>query len=217
MGGRGSASASSRTQASHASETFGIDTGEYDGFMDKYQPSYLRKAAVAFTARNLSVTDEVARELNSAVNDYSDRSYSIVREYQRGQKTRNDQKAADVSKKLETYIEKAPKWGGSATYRGVSSATVPKVGDVIDMGGTSSWTTKSGIAASFASTAKESGLGGNAIVFKSGTQKKGTSIRHLSHSPHEDEVVVSRKSRYMVSSVSLVDGVYQVGLKEVRK
>ena len=95
------------------------------------------KVAVAFTARNLGVTDEVARELNSAVNDYSDRSYSIVREYQRGQKTRNDQKAADVSKQLETYIEKAPKWGGSATYLGGSSATVPKVGDVIGMGGTS--------------------------------------------------------------------------------
>lgn len=216
MGGRGASSALSGRQTAHSSDRFGIDTGDYDGFLDKYQPSYLRKRAVAYTMRQLNVSDDVAKELNAAVNDYSDRAYSIVREYQRGQKTRNDQKAADVSRKLETYIEKAPKWGGSATYRGVSSSNVPKVGDLIDMGGTSSWTTRSDIAANFANTAKSSGLGNNMIVFKSNTQRSGTSIRHLSHSPHEDEVVVSKKTKYRVASVNLVDGAYRVNLKEVR-
>lgn len=199
-------------QVEHSDKTFGIDTGEYENFADKYEAPYLRNAAIRYTMENLGVTREEARRLNSDVNSYSDRTYSIVRQFQQGKKTRDDALAERVSNSVETYIEKSKKWQGGTTFRGVSLSSVPKVGETINMGGTSSWSTNEQIARDFSRVASES-FGGKRVVYYTKKQLQSASARHLSTKPHEYEVLASRRSNYTVVGVKDVDGVTMIELK----
>lgn len=198
MGGRGASSAIGRTtvfQADHYYDAHFKPKG-----LEKYDPNYLWGEAVEFTANLLGVSKEEAREYNSAVNAFTDRAYKRIRQYQRGEEIEDwaQGNTAERERLLEGYISAAPKWGGGQTFRGVGSHYgMVDAGDVIDMGGTSSWSTDIGTAVSLGKTSSHM-----LTVFVCDTQRKGTSTRHLSKHPSEDEVTVSKSARYEVVSIT---------------
>lgn len=100
------------------------------------------------------------------------------------------------AKILENYIDKAPKWRGGITYRGLDLTTMQmdsiKVGENFKMGGTSSWTTDYKIAEVFSS---------KKAIFVSKTQEKGTSIKFGSAFSDENEIVVSKNANYKVRRI----------------
>lgn len=111
------------------------------------------------------------------------------------------------AKRIEGYIERAPKWGGGVTYRGMSlPSSVVKgltVGGTFDVNaGTASWSTQESTARSFS----KSGSGGRHVVFVSQTQSKGTSIKHISYFTKENEVLVSKNARYTITNISTKSG-----------
>ena len=101
---------------------------------------------------------------------------------------------------LEAYVQNAPQWDGGTLYRGVSrSETLRhyeglKVGDVIDMGGTSSWSSTRLMAETF-----QSGKG--ALMFVTDDPGKAVSVSYFSNHPEEDEVLSSKANRYIVESI----------------
>ena len=156
-----------------------------------------------FVSDELGVDKTKARQYIEALDAYSDNDYGAIRQYQRGESTADDKKCGEISERLEGYIKVAPKWDAGETYRGIglSDEDLKKftVGSVHDMKGTSSWSSEEEIARKFGDNyAKDLG---NYVIFHSGTQRKGTSIRHLSPYPGEggeNEVLVSKDSKYTV-------------------
>lgn len=207
MGGRGVRSASSASssqpsnvQTGHVSETF---------------PKGGRKAE-NYVMRQLGVDRATARQYIDAVSGWSITDFAHIRSYQQGGIASDYYKAQE--KALEEYISRAPRWGGGVTHRGIgglsadvfSRLTTP--GNKVDMLGTASWSTDISRASDFAH-----GSGAHPIVFTCKTQKRGTSIKHLSALPFENEVVVSKKASYMVKGARMdkKTGIMHVELEEV--
>lgn len=201
MGGRGSSSMSSRT-----------------GSGGRVQKHHLRGSEIPDTpektAAYLGVSVEQAKEMYDAVQSWSGSLYTDIREYQRtGQ---GGQYVKDKEKALEAYIDAAPKWDGGATYRGmrlpqsVIDTYVP--GAQVNMGGSASWSTDRGVAEGFATGATG---GKKPVVVRCKTNKNGTSIRHFSYYKKEDEVLVSKKAWYNVTSTKVVNGITYVYVEEV--
>lgn len=150
-----------------------------------------------FVAKELGVDESKAKDYVKAVDFYSDEKYKEIRSYQQGKVAAEDIQKAEND--LEDYIVKAPKWDGGATFRGIglSDDDLAKytVESVHDMRGSSSWSNEPIIAEDFADYY---GKGQNAVIFHSPTQSKGTSIRHLAKETGENEVLVSKESKYKV-------------------
>ena len=134
-----------------------------------------------------------------AVSDYSYGDYSKIRSYQ---STGEPKSMKTTAKNLEDFIAKSPKWDGGTIYRGITvdNATAStiiagvKAGKKFGMKGASSWTSDEYAANNFA---KDNGKNGQVgIIFKTNGAKQGTSIKHLSAYPGEDEVLVSNKARW---------------------
>ena len=111
---------------------------------------------------------------------------------------------------LEEFIEKSPQWHGGTTYRGMTLSD-SELKDVMnslrngtfDNRGTASWSTSESIADGFAddkhgslSETYQGETKTNRVVLKLSEQKHATSIKHLSHYSHEQEVVASKRCRY---------------------
>ena len=99
---------------------------------------------------------------------------------------------------------------GGSTYRGIKldKATVKalRVGNKIDVNlGTASWSTAESTARSFSGSGY-AGTGKRSVIFVSGTQTKGTSIKHISLFANENEVLVSKKAQYIIDSISIKPG-----------
>lgn len=156
----------------------------------------------AFVQRELGVSLERAQEYVDAIDAYADNIYSDIRAYQQGKEVEDKDKIAKISANLEEYIKRAPRWNGGETFRGVglSNEDLNKytVGAIHDMKGVSSWSSEPTIANEFADHYKENL--GNAVIFHSPTQGKGTAVRHLVNQEvyGENEVTVSKESRYKV-------------------
>ena len=158
-----------------------------------------------------------AREMNAAVRAFSSAYYEEIRAYQQtGVGESNIAKyAADVDK----FIERAPKWNGGVTYRGIrlkpNEIAAINVGDTIGQNGTSSWSTKVSTAESF------SGFGGaQAVIFvNEGIQRHGTSIKFTSLFAGENEVTASSKARWTVVSKERIggtfDGHWRIGVRSL--
>ena len=152
---------------------------------------------------------------------YTDDYYFDTKRYQTGRplKGYDVDEIKAISDSMEEYIQKAPRWNGGETYRGwkVSDEQLKSYqeGNIIDMGGTSSWSGKESAAKDFA-TRNLTYERPNSVVFHCPTQSKGTGIRHLSVFESEDEVLCSMESKYKIQSTSKDDdGIYHVYLEEV--
>lgn len=188
MGGRGAVSATSATSQALAAAGH-LHDGDFSLTTDD---------SVDIIAGALGESKEAAYEHWHAVTNYTGQWYGAVRKHQRD--GGGPDHVQEMSKQVEDYIAKAPKWDGGTTYRGITDvsdnvlANLTTEGTVFDMRGTSSWSSKESIAKSFANS------GHNDIVFESATQSKGTSVRHISRFPTEDEILVSKSSKYRVAS-----------------
>ena len=148
--------------------------------------------AIEYIQRIAGVDAQTAKEMNDAVWSWTDGSYHGIREVQQGRSSNEVHKK--YGENIEKFLERATKWGGGVTYRGIDVYDIGyRVGDKIDMKGTSSWSTQESIARSFA--------GSSGSVFVSPTQSRGTST-NFSHQHHgEHEVTVSRKAKYIVDKI----------------
>lgn len=200
MGGRGSSSMSSRKGSGGRVQRHHLRGSEIPDTPEK-------------TAAYLGVSVERAKKMYDAVQSWSGTLYSSIREYQRTGK--GSQHVKDAERDLEGYIAAAPKWDGGATYRGmrlpqsVLDTYVP--GARVNMGGSASWSTDKGVAEGFASGASG---GKRPVVLRSKTNRNGTSIRHFSHFKKEDEVLVSKKTWYNVTSTKVINGITYVYVEE---
>lgn len=163
------------------------------------------------TAKYIGSTVQEAKDMFDAVQDFTASAYSGIRRAQRGEKASDipelQKKYDSEAKRIEGYIERAPKWGGGVTYRGMSlPASVVKgltVGGTFDVNlGTASWSTQESTARSFS----KSGSGSRHVVFVSQTQSKGTSIKHISYFAKENEVLVSKNAKYTITNISTKSG-----------
>lgn len=217
MGGRGGYSASAKGGAKKAGTA-----------KSKTQKGHLvgNDWGVSKVAEYLGVPKKKANDYINAVLGYSEADYTIIRDIQRGSlgglesfppfaRKAYEKKAKD----LESFIGKSPKWAGGKTYRGISLSDSDvakiKVGKTFDVngGGSASWSTDPGVADAFASTFGRKGH--RSVIFVSPTQRKGTSIKHLSGNEDEDEVLVSKSARYTVSRIEKASDTTYVYVKEV--
>ena len=121
---------------------------------------------------------------------------------------------AEMANDVGEWVERAPKWGGGETFRGInvgeSVAATYKSVAIIDVNhGTASWSTTQAVSLAFSSHGE-----GQRVVFRSPTQPKGTSIKHVWCFQKEDEVLVSKTSRYKVVSTMRSDGIPFVDVRE---
>lgn len=168
----------------------------------------------ALITQDTGMSDDDARAVVSAINDYTVDGYVEIRKAQAdgyGEKLEE----AEV---IERYIDAAPKYGEGDLYRGMvvqpDYIESLSVGDVIDNGGAlSSWSSNDYVADNFTSTQGpwEKGV---VMVIEGGTQR-GTSIKHLSaNGRDEDEVIIPSSARYEITDIYDGDTAY-IYLKEV--
>ena len=168
----------------------------------------------ALIMQDTGMSDDDARAVISAINDYTVDGYVEIRKAQAdgyGDKLEE----AEV---IERYIDAAPKYGEGDLYRGMvvqpDYIESLSVGDVIDNGGAlSSWSSNEYVADNFTSTQGpwEKGV---VMVIEGGTQR-GTSIKHLSaNGRDEDEVIIPSSARYEITDIYDGDTPY-IYLKEV--
>jgi hypothetical protein len=162
-----------------------------------------------FIMQQLGIDERTARRYSDAISSYSGNYYTEIRNYQKGRTGHASQADLDRYKQLgedlEQFIAQSPKWGGGTTYWGFSTSPerYEKLladmasGKELDMGGTSSWSTKRSKAEQFSSSG--AGLDDWQVVLECKGPNRGTSIRAVSNYTEEDEVLVSRHARYKIT------------------
>ena len=145
-----------------------------------------------------NVDKKEAKEMKNAIAEYT-------KDIGNGYKNIRNGKKPDKTKSIETLINKSPKWDSKGeVYRGMllPEKTIKnfKIGNIIDMKGMSSWTSKRNIAELFA----EEGYGddGKSIIFKMVKADSGISISHLS-SVDEKEILVSGKTKFKINKIKI--------------
>jgi hypothetical protein len=129
-----------------------------------------------------------AKELVQSVQDYSTIHYENIR-------SGKDEARAS---KIEEFIAASPKWNGSGQlYRGIGVKNLDsfKVGASVDMKGASSWSSQEDIALGFLPQE------GKRVIFSLPRTDNGVSIKHVSMVPFEDEILISRKSKFRVKKI----------------
>jgi len=177
-----------------------------------------------WVANELGIPESEATEYVKAVAEFTDATsdvYSEIRRFQRKEPLRflPEEEVKKLSDDIETYIQKAPRWNGGVTFRGVSvsdaelTSYIP--GKRIPSGGTCSWSGNQGIAKGFA-TRNTTPEYPNSVIYHCETQSKGTGIKHISVYEHEDEVLCSKESAWEIVRTE-VDSEYitHVYVKEV--
>lgn len=151
--------------------------------------------------------EEIAREIEESIYDFTYHWDYEIRAYQSGKKfhPKAGHSMAQIKKKagqIEDYIRRAPSWNGGETYRGIELtdaelAPYLNPGYIFDMRGLASWTTSMGTADNFAHKTDDK----NHVVFicKS-NQPRGTSIRGVSRYHSENEIITSNTARWRVIS-----------------
>lgn len=182
--------------------------------------SYYSKAA-----KILGVPEDEAHLLVDAVNYYT-RHSTRFREFSQDPigfeqaygpgTTRDEQIRLGY---IESYIDKAPKWGGGKLYRGLDledeayNRLMSEVrrGSAIDLGGPSSWSSDKKTAQLFSGVVKGVDINGQkkSVIFM--TEKRstdlGTPIAHISGAPiSESEVLVSGRAHFKPSGKVVESG-----------
>ena len=156
--------------------------------------------AIEHIKKITGVGDEDAEIMYDAIDFYTGTGYEWLREYQQGKRYVNEN-LRNADEYIERFINLAPKWKGM-TYRGMGmfkdDVDALSVGQVIDMNGTSSWTSNNKEAFGYA-TARRSLRGGRVgVVFLSKNQPLGTSVDFAS-GMDEKEVTVSKRARWRIT------------------
>lgn len=160
----------------------------------------------SFVANELHISEDEAIAYIDDIMVFTDAEseiYSEIRRYQRGEalKFLEAKEAKRLSDSLENYIQKAPRWNGGTTYRGITESNdglaklIP--GNPVEMGGTSSWSATQSISIDFAER-NITDARPNMVIYHCETQSKGTGIKHISIHEIEDEILCSMESKYKV-------------------
>lgn len=161
-------------------------------------------------------TKEEAERYIQAVRAFVGNEHTAIRKYQQHLLTGHEKAyVSGNAKAIEKFIQISPKWRGGNTYRaiGASDETIERLyrrekeDKPINMLGTASWTTDKDYA-------KERDVTGKRVIFVSPTQSKGTSIKLYSQTPAEEEVLVSKDAKYLITDIKEVKDVLYVYLKE---
>ncbi len=167
----------------------------------------------SFVANELHISEDEAIGYVDSVMAFTDAGsdiYSEIRRYQRGDKLQflSQEEVKELSDGVETYIQKAPRWNGGTTFRGASVSDDELAsyiqGTPIQMGGTASWSGTQSIARDFAER-NTSFERPNSVIYHCETQSKGTGIKHISVFEHEDEILCSKESGYIVERIEVDD------------
>lgn len=162
-----------------------------------------------FIMQQLGIDADTAARYSEALEKYSGPFYKEIRDCQKGREMNVRASTLDTYKRwgedLEQFIAQSPKWGGGTTYRGFSTSPerYEKLladmasGKELDMGGTSSWSTRRSKAEQFSGSG--AGLDDWQVVIECKGPNRGTSIRAVSAYTEEDEVLVSRQARYKIT------------------
>lgn len=180
-----------------------------------------REKRAKYIQDELGVSFQDAEKYSEALYYYTDDFNNVkdIRAYQRGETIKNAPEVAKQEQALEGYIARAPKWSGGETFRGVKLSEKELsqyvAGSEHDMLGTSSWSSDEDTAIGYAGYGNPPS-GKRSAVFHSSTQTNGTSVRHLSPFANEDEVLVSKRSKYRVLKViKSQDGISHIYLEEI--
>ncbi len=173
------------------------------------------KEVKAQVMKDIGCDSAMAERYADAVYSFSYQWDYEIRHLQTGEKFKSyhNHTMAQIRQKakdLEEYIDKAPKWDGGTTYRGMSLSekelknliTELKNGQG-DMMGTSSWTTKEHIGQHFSEmhvgeySPKFKDEKTESVVLVAKKQGKATSIQHMSkYGSSEAEVLSSKDVRW---------------------
>lgn len=186
------------------------------------KPEYYPKMA-----EELGVSVEEAKAMADAVNYYTRHSVQF-REYTKDPEKYAAKYGKDAAAKerdrlalIESFLEKSPKWKGGRLYRGFESDDARiarlKAGEVVNLGGPSSWSSDKSVSEIFAGNVRGISIGQQKSVILVTNKKEtlfGASVRHLSGAPTDErEVLVTGDARFIPSGkvVDLGSVVYVYG------
>ena len=187
-----------------------------------------RQAAAGGTGSPKKERKYSKEEQIEAVKGYTYGDYGYIRQLQCGDKSNMTQKMVEEFTKkgeaLEQYISESPRYKGDI-YRGINvdRNTQFKVGQTIDMRGTSSWSQDKWEAEDFAglhvNTSWHNALHGNKterpVVFEmKKAPKKCADVNDISSNYGELEVIVSKDTRFKITKVKDVGNATYVTVVE---
>lgn len=186
------------------------DQQRYNDHHDAKTGQFASKAGSG--SGSVGISDLSDQEVES-ISNYTKQGYRQIRN-----PNTTDPKAIKDRETIESIIAKSPKYDGMI-YRGIALDAksgedfVKKlvVGAKVDMKGISSWSADKNVATRF------SGRGGKPCRIRFECRNKsGVSIKDVSSSNYEEEVICSGKTRYIVKNVNRAKGssVISVELEE---
>lgn len=166
---------------------------------------------------NVMLDEKQAKFMRESMRRWGGAEYVQIREYQQTGKIglRAEKDIAKVSDAVEKYIDIMPKYNGDIVYRNINIGYESKEyklfskipnGSVINMEGTNSWTSSEHLY----STSRN-------VQFVLEKPKTGVSIQHLTGKISEEEVIYSKKSRFVVTKVEEIKSGSIKEIKQVAK
>lgn len=157
--------------------------------------------------KNGGVTSQEAKDMYSAVRDFTGSYSSAIRSAQQKGDTSSyyGKQGAQVENFIAAGIKSGNGWNGGATYRGIggiSDAALKNIqalkpGDSVDcnLSAAASWSTNRHTSEGFGSSY-------NHVTFvHTGSSQKGVSVKKISSVGYENEVLVSKSAKYKVVAV----------------
>lgn len=194
------------TQKDHLKETHGD--------MDHMFDDDSRRKCIETCEKMTGADKDQATSFYNAVQSYTGGGYDSIRDYYQTGNTWGKREAEN----LEKFIEASPKWDGGDLYRGIAvkKDTADQIlkyareGKEMGMMGPSSWSSKESIAQSFADSNATADREVK-FIFKTSGKQNGTSVKYMSITSYEDEVVCSNEARWKPTKVKEIGkGVYEI-------
>ena len=159
---------------------------------------YESKVKLVAEDLGLSIDDPKVTDTVEAIRGFTMLEYKEIRNSQQNPKVFPDEIDIKKGEVIENYIDKAPKYDnpifrGIVMMEGVATRLSP--GQVVDMRGTSSWSSNSKIANKFSASN---------VIFVSSNVSKAVAISHLSGIDVEKEVIVSKDIKFEIQKVKTV-------------
>lgn len=175
--------------------------------------------AIDEMAESFGISRTRAKELCESIQGFSDGDYHEIRKAGRGDSGDKDYKREAAN--CDEFIERSPKWAGGKLYRGQYVEGEEKVQAMIDaawhkkpldLRGASSWSSDKETAESFGGNYKIQSESARTVMFVTNgkSTNRGTSIKHISEHPSEDEVLVHSKATFNPTRVKQKDGVIYI-------
>lgn len=189
-----------------------------DSTIEKIFNGQISRVSLMMTVTGVKDKKEAEKNVD-IIQAWCGNTYSGIRAYQQGKIS--DEETEKILKGYSDTIEKtiteSPKWKNGITYRGIHAfpdeisylQSIVGTNTPYDMNGTASWSTQLIVAKDHTDEI-------NGLIFECPTQNKGTCIMAYSQTPYEYEVLVSKKSNYLIKSVSKDENGYvRVKIEEI--